>query len=337
MKKLMILAGIAAAVTIPAFRKRPQELFAVPAGWPKPVYNFRRNPMTPERIALGRALFYEPLLSADNTISCSSCHLQNTAFTHIDHDLSHGIYGRIGTRNAPALMNLAWSSSFMWDGSVNHLDMQALAPISNHAEMDEQIAHVALKLRATTIYPALFYAAFSDSAITGERVLQSLSQFMLTLVSANARYDKIQRGADTFTAREAAGYKLFRQHCASCHTEPLFTNGGFENNGLPPDPSLRDIGLMQVTHRSEDSLRFKVPTLRNIALSYPYMHDGRFKTLSQVLNYYIMGVRQSPTLNPRLSKGIYLNNEEKGALIAFLLTLTDKEFLSDPRFSYPGK
>src|SRR5262249_53369535 len=154
------------------------------------------------------------------------------AFTHVDHSLSHGIAGKIGSRNSPALMNLAWSNDFMWDGSVNHLDVQALAPISNPLEMDETIAHVTAKLRTSENYRSLFKAAFGDTAITGERVLKSLSQFMLTLISCNSKYDSVMRGEKQFTAQEANGYALFKKNCSSCHTEPLFTNEQFENNGL---------------------------------------------------------------------------------------------------------
>jgi cytochrome c peroxidase len=301
------------------------------------VYDFKKNPLDERKIEIGRLLFHDPILSRDSTISCTSCHLQYTAFTHVDHRLSHGINDRIGTRNSPALMNLAWAKTFMWDGAVNHLDVQALAPISNSLEMDESIGHVVSKLQATKKYPALFYEAYGDSTITSEYMLKCLSQFMLTMVSANSRYDKVKRGQDTFTAKETRGYELFKANCSNCHTEPLFTNMQFENNGLPQDDSLMDIGKMKITRKPEDSLKFKVPSLRNIEFSQPYMHDGRFKNLNQVLNYYAMGVQHSPTLNPLLNKGIYLTNTEKVDLIAFLLTLTDKEFLYNPKFSFTGK
>lgn len=320
-----------------AFKPRTKYRIPVPGGWPRPTYQLKSNDLIPPKVDLGRRLFYDPILSRDSTISCASCHLQYTAFTHIDHALSHGIEGRIGTRNSPALMNLAWGSSFMWDGAVNHLDVQALAPISNKLEMDEDIAHVVKKLQANPDYPRLFYVAFRDSTITGEHVLKAISQFLVTLVSANAKYDRVKRGDETFNIKEANGYKLFQQHCSVCHTEPLFTNGQFENNGLIVDTGLRDIGRMKITNKPEDSLKFKVPTLRNIEYSSPYMHDGRFKTLNQVLNSYIMGVQQSPTLHPSLRKGIYLTSNEKVDMIAFLLTLTDSAFLHDPRFGFPKK
>lgn len=334
MRKIFVISILCAAIALLSFTVKEQSLFRVPKGWPKPAYDFKKNPLTEQKIEIGRRLFYDPILSRDSTTSCNSCHLQYTAFTHVDHRLSHGIKDRIGTRNSPALMNLAWSKLFMWDGAVNHLDVQALAPIANHDEMDEDLLHVISKLQATPTYPALFYEAFGDSVITGELVLKSISQFMLTLVSANSRYDKIKRGEDTFSVKEAKGYALFQRNCASCHSEPLFTNMQFENNGLPIDDSLKDIGRMKITGKAADSLKFKVPTLRNIEFSQPYMHDGRFKSLSQVLNHYISGISHSPTLSTGLQKGISLSASDKVDLTAFLLTLTDKEFLYNPAFSY---
>jgi cytochrome c peroxidase len=171
------------------------------------------------------------MLSRDSTVSCSNCHLSFTAFTHVDHALSHGISDRIGKRNAPALVNLAWSRSFMWDGAVNHLDMQALAPVSNHAEMDFDIAGVVNRLGSRTEYRKMFEEAFGSDDITGERVLKAIAQFELTLVSANSGYDRVMAGKDTFTLQEKNGYELFKKHCNSCHTEPLFTQYQFENNG----------------------------------------------------------------------------------------------------------
>ena len=333
-KAVIFFSSLVLLFCITAFQKIYSELSYIPQGWPAPVYNFRKNSPDEKKIRLGRLLFYDPILSKDNTISCSSCHSQYNAFAHADHALSHGIEGKIGTRNAPALMNLAWSENFMWDGSVNHLDMQALAPISNAIEMNENIGDVILKLQKTSHYSKLFYEAYGDSGITGEHVLKAFSQFLITLVSANSRYDKVMRNETQFTAQEKNGYILFQKNCQSCHTEPLFTNHKFENNGLAVDDSLRDIGRMNVTGKPEDSLKFKVPTLRNIEFSFPYMHDGRFKTLNQVINNYTRNIRHSPTLNAKLAKGIVLSAEEKTDLISFLLTLSDKDFLFDPRFSY---
>ena len=317
------------------FRKADEILFEKPKGWPEPAYDFKNNPLTKEKFELGRALFYDPILSLNNTISCASCHLQYTGFAHTDHALSHGIGDSIGKRNAPALMNLAWHKSFMWDGAINHLDMQALAPISHPDEMGESIEHVVSKLQASSLYPKLFYHAYGDSIVTGEHLLKSLSQFMLRLVSSDSKYDSVMQKKTTFSVQEKNGYKLFKKNCASCHTEPLFTNGAYENNGLPPDPVLNDIGRAGITKDPTDSFKFKVPTLRNIEFTYPYMHDGRFKKLHQVLNHYTNGINNNNKVSEKLGQPIGLTSNEKVDLIAFLLTLSDKKFLFDQEFSFP--
>ena len=257
-----------------AFTNMSESLFSVPEKFPQPDYNFTSNPLTAEKVFLGRALFYDPILSRDNSISCASCHSVYNAFAHTDHDLSHGIDDKIGTRNAPALMNLAWQKNFMWDGAVNHIDMQALAPISHPLEMDESIANVSEKLRKLNLYRKLFYEAYRDSAITGEQILKALSQFQLTLVSSNSKYDSVMNVQSVFTAQEANGYTLFKQNCNSCHMEPLFSTYEFANNGLPVDITLNDLGRMAVTKNSADSLKFKIPTLRNLEFTYPYMLRG---------------------------------------------------------------
>ncbi|MBC7862300.1 MAG: c-type cytochrome [Bacteroidia bacterium] len=334
MKKFAIVFGVF-CLMLSAFTTLKDQIFVAPKNWPKPVYDFAKNPLTKEKVELGRALFYDPLLSGTNTISCASCHSQFTAFTHVDHALSHGVEDRIGTRNSPALMNLAWHKLFMWDGAINHLDVQALAPVSHPDEMGEKIENVVLKLQQSKIYRKLFYEAFADSAATGERTLKAISQFMLTLISAESKYDSVMRKQSQFTTQEKNGYNIFQKNCSSCHKEPLFTNLAFENNGLPPDTKLKDIGRMKISKNPADSLRFKVPTLRNIEFSYPYMHDGRFKKLSEVINHYTSGIQHNKTLSKPLEKAIILTSNEKVDLVAFLLTLTDKKFLFDQRFSYP--
>jgi cytochrome c peroxidase len=303
--------------------------FIVPQGWAKPVYDFSKNPLTKQGFELGRHLFYDPILSRDNSISCASCHLQAAGFTHVDHDLSHGIDDRIGTRNSMTIMNVAWSKYFMWDGSINHLDMQPLAPLSNVDEMDEKLSNVLVKLNNSEKYKTLFYKAFGDSMATGQRMLLAFSQFTLQLNSYNSKYDKYIRqevGGD-FTEQEKSGLQLFRTHCASCHPEPLFTNNDFEKNGLPIDTTLHDLGRFKITKNPADSFKFKVPTLRNIQFTFPYMHDGRFVKLREVLNHY--------TTADKFKKPIVLTSNEKTDLIAFLLTLTDNEFLFDKRFGFP--
>ena len=307
----------------------------LPKGWPAPVYELKDGALTREGIELGRRLFHDPILSMDSTISCSSCHLSYTAFSHVDHKLSHGIRDSIGTRNAPALMNLAWNKAFMWDGAVNHLDVQALAPIEHKAEMGEDLAHVVMKLQRSARYRQWFSVAFGDGPITGEHVLKALAQFQLTLISSGSKYDRVVAGTEVFSDQEANGYRLFKANCASCHAEPLFTDGSFRNNGLAPDSLLRDGGRIRITHEAQDSLCFKVPSLRNVEFSYPYMHDGRFKNLREVIAHYTGGIHRSTTLAKELEKPIVLTANERTDLLAFLLTLTDRDFLLDLAHAAP--
>lgn len=306
-----------------------------PAYFPETVYDFEKNPLMEETIELGRVLFYDPSLSKDNTISCASCHSPYNAFAHTDHDLSHGIDDQIGTRNAPALFNLAWQKNFMWDGAINHLDMQALAPISHPKEMNESIANVVAKLQKNKRYPPLFFNAFGDSTISGAQVLKALSQFQLTLVSTNSKYDKVKLGQAEFSEQEQKGYALFLENCNECHTEPLFSSYNFANNGLPIDTTLNDFGKWMISKKTADSLLFKIPSLRNLSYSYPYMHDGRFKKLSQVLNHYSQGIVQSNTLSDKLKMPIQLTSNDKADLIAFLLTLDDKNFVFNSKHQFP--
>lgn len=306
-----------------------------PDYFPKPQYDFSKNPIDSLKIILGRQLFYDPILSADNTISCASCHSPYNAFTHADHSLSHGINDQIGNRNAPALFNLAWQKSFMWDGASNHLDVQALAPINHPKEMGENTLGVVKKLNASILYRTLFYQAYKDSVVTGEKMLKTLAQFQLSLISSNAKYDLVRKGEISFTAQEKNGYALFLKNCNACHTEPLFSNYNFANNGLAVDTTLNDYGRWMVTKQSEDSLLFKTPSLRNLSFSYPYMHDGRFKKLAEVIHHYTNGIQPSTTLSVELKKSIVLTPNEKVDLLAFLLTLNDKAFVFNNKHQFP--
>ncbi len=310
------------------------QLFVVPKGWPKPNYDFSKNPLSKEKIELGRALFYDPILSRDNSISCASCHNPYNAFANANHQLSLGIEDKTGSRNAPVLVNLAWEKKFMWDGAINHLDMQSLFPITHPDEMGEQLDHVISKLKGSTIYPRLFYKAYQDSIVTGEHLLKAIAQFMLTLVSSNSKYDSVMRHQAVFSNQEKNGYQLFKKNCNSCHTEPLFTNHEFENNGLPINKILKDFGRMKVTGLAIDSLKFKVPTLRNIQYSSPYMHDGRFTRLQDVLKHYTLGIQKSSTLSQKIQQSIVLTSNERVDIIAFLLTLSDNSFILNPSFNF---
>lgn len=334
MKRVRVLLLLVAFVVLTAGLTAPS-LFRIPPGFPDPVYLLNENPLSEAKVLLGRALFYDPLLSRDSTISCESCHSPYTAFAHTDHARSHGIDNRVGIRNAPALFNLAWQPEFMWDGAINHLDVQALAPIAHHDEMDNTLDEVLKRLRRSPLYPELFRAVYGDTVISGQRFLKAISAFMLTLVSADARYDRMKRGELMFTEQEANGYRLFQEHCNACHREPLFTNYAYANNGLLPDTAAPDAGRYRITRVASDSLQFKVPSLRNLEYSYPYMHDGRFKTLSEVIRHYTNGIQIKPTLSPELRKPIVLRPEEKVDLQAFLLTLSDSAFVFDPSHAFP--
>jgi cytochrome c peroxidase len=319
----------------------PAALFTPPAELGQPVYDFSRNPVTPAGFALGKTLFYDARLSRDGSISCGECHRQDWGFTHHGHDLSHGIDDRVGTRNAQPLQNLAWERQFFWDGGVHDLDLVSVVPLENPVEMDARLGTVLQRLRQTPEYPPLFRAAYGTEEITTARFLQSLSQFMNSLVSVDSKYDRAQRGTETLTADEAAGLRLFDEKgCASCHAGPLFTDGSFRNNGIGPGLH-DDWGRALITERAEDRYRFRVPSLRNVAMTRPYFHDGRVMDLETVIDHYRFRVQDSPTLDPLLKPdgrtGIPISDEEKRQLVAFLRTLTDEKFLTDPRFAPPQR
>lgn len=335
MKKRILVLFVLAGMLF-AFRSASL-LGEWPEYFPEPVYDFGKNPLQRQKVELGRLLFYDPVLSLDSSTSCASCHSPYNSFAHVDHKLSHGIYDSIGTRNAPALFNLAWQSSFMWDGAVNNIEVQPLAPISNHIEMNESIEHVVLKLQRTKTYPSLFLSAFGDSVITGHNVLMALAQFQLTLISKSSKYDSVMKHTATFTTQEKSGYALYQKNCSSCHKEPLFSTYGFASNGLPVDEDLHDYGKFAVTHNAKDSFLFKIPSLRNVAYSYPYMHDGRFATLYEVVNYYSDGLRISTYVSPPAKSPFRFSASEKVDLVAFLLTLSDKSFIFNKEIGPPPR
>jgi cytochrome c peroxidase len=326
----MIFSG----VFLMAFTNYNDFQYFVPNNFPKPVYSFQNNPIDSNKIELGRNLFYDPILSLDNTVSCASCHSPFNAFSHTDHKLSHGIYDSIGTRNAPALYNLAWQKKFMWDGAINHLDVQALAPIHNSSEMASSIIEVKGKIQNDKYYRQLFYQSFGDSNITGQNILKALSQFQLTLVSANSKYDKVLDGKAIFSLQEKKGYKLFLASCNRCHLQPLFSTYDFASNGLEIDTLLKDIGRMKISQNRRDSMLFKIPSLRNLSFSYPYMHDGRFSSLRGVLDHYSIMIKNDRLgINDSMTRPF--KSDEKTDLIAFLLTLNDTSFVFNPKHQFP--
>ncbi|HZF64636.1 MAG TPA: cytochrome c peroxidase [Chitinophagaceae bacterium] len=345
MKRFSVIALILSAIFISSFclhacNKTDQKravtpvAFEIPAGFPSPAFNFSLQPLTREGIALGQQLFYEDRLSAAD-FACSSCHQQEAAFTTFEHDRSHGYNNSHTRRNAPALSNLAWYPHFRWDGSSTSLDEVAVAHITAPDEMSEQMENVVSKLNSDAKYKQLFRSAFGDETINSQRILSALSQFQLSMVSANSKYDKVKKGSSTFSIYEEMGYTVFKAKCAGCHAEPLFTDFSFRNIGLPADPSLPDKGLMEVTGEKSDSLKFRVPSLRNVAFSSYYMHDGRYPSILRCIEHYRSGIQQSNTLDPALVAGISLSDADVTNLIAFLRTLSDTSYVTNSRYAKP--
>ncbi len=314
--------------------------FRIPSNFPALAQDISYNYPTEKGFELGRKLFYDARLSADNTISCSFCHEQAYAFTHHGHEFSHGLNDQEGTRNAPAVQNMAFQAEYFYDGASNSIEMLSIVPIHNPIEMGETLEGIAGKLKSDKAYVKLFRQSFDDGQVSSGNILKALAQFMTMMVSANSRYDKYVRNepGGKLTAQEMEGLTLFQDKCASCHKTDLFTDSAFRNNGLPPNPNLNDLGREVVTGFETDRYKFKVPSLRNVALTAPYMHDGRFGSLQSVLNFYSEGVVHSATLDAVLQQGdvlgIPLSQEEKEAIIAFLNTLTDEEFITNPKFYY---
>jgi cytochrome c peroxidase len=305
----------------------------IPVGFPPPVYTFKNNPLTQEGFELGRRLFYDGRLSNDNFTACASCHQQHGAFADFEHILSHGNNNLFTLRNAPPLFNLAWQKEFHFDGGINHIEVQPLAPLTAHNEMDTSIDTVVSKLQKDTSYARMFNDAFGDPGINSQRILKALAQFTGTLVSASSKYDRMRLGKVQFEAREYKGYQIFRARCASCHAEPLFTDLSYRNIGLPVDTFLNDYGRMRITGNKADSLKFKVPSLRNISRTNPYMHDGRYWGLVRAVNHWQLRNRTDSTADPLIVKGAALSQSEVYDVIAFLHTLTDSVFLKDKKLA----
>lgn len=311
-----------------------------PANFPALVYEAAKNQPTAAAFELGRALFYDPRLSSSGAVSCGSCHQQASAFTD-GRALAVGVGGRRSARNTPALQNLSWHRSFMADGGVRGLALQALAPLTSPQEMDTPLATALATLNADPEYRRRFAAIYGPGLIDTPQFLKALAQFTASLTSANSRYDKYVRheASGTLTAAELRGRALFQAKCSGCHATDLFTDESFRNNGLDAAFPV-DSGRAHITLLPADAGRFRVPSLRNVARTAPYMHDGRFQTLEAVLAHYAHGVRASRTLDPALRQptgrlGLALTNQEQQQLIAFLHTLTDLEFLTDRRFGPP--
>jgi cytochrome c peroxidase len=333
----MLLAGLYGCrkdpVITPNGQVAAESGFRIPEGWPAPHYSFAENPLKSSAIQLGKRLFNDPTLSRDSTISCGSCHQPAAAFAQADHMLSHGVAGRLGVRNTPGLFNLAWHPLLMWDGGANNLETQILAPLQNHVEMDLTAQEALDRIAANPEYRNLFRQVYGTDEITLSRTLKSIAQFMAILISDQSKWDQVQSGTARFTETEAAGERVFRQQCATCHQPPLFTDFSFRNNGLLAGAT-NDSGRMLITREQQDQYRFKVPSLRNLGFTAPYFHDGRAMTLDAVLQHYTTNLpaQHSANTDPVLQGGIPLSVVEKNQLKAFLTTLNDSSFVADSRF-----
>jgi len=321
----------------------------IPRGFPASIadLNLRAdNPLTLEGIALGRRLFYDKLLSGNNQQSCGSCHIQKYAFTNgPSFNLSTGADGISRTlRNAPATFNLMWSKTFTWDGAQPNLEEQLIGPITSPVEMNQDLKILLEELRADANYPYLFKKAFGTDSITIALVQKAIAQFERTIVSGSSKFDLWLQRKVNLDSFEFAGFMLFddqkKGDCNHCHSKGgTFTNFDFKHNGLDTLTvgSNPDVGRYGITHFGFDFMSFKTPTLRNIELTTPYMHDGRFQTLEEVLDFYDGGFHYNKNLdvNMALLPKHRLTANEKKCLIRFLKTLTDVEFINNPVFSDP--
>ena len=298
------------------------------------------NPLTEEGVALGRRLFYDSILSGNNTMSCGSCHKQQFAFTDSTLQFSIGIDGLPGTRNTMSLANLGYQRKFFWDGGAADMESQVIGPIQNPVEMHQSLPGMVQKLNTHKDYPALFQRVFGSATVTTPMVMKAIAQFERTLISGNSKWDKYKRGTASLTTEEARGKDIFEAEdkgdCTHCHTlGSTFSDFEFRNTGLDSIPV--DAGRAMITFLATDSGKFKTPSLRNIALTSPYMHDGRFKTLEECIDHYNTGFHYTTYLDGnirRLQKG-RLSAQDKADLIAFLHTLTDHEFITNPKFAKP--
>ncbi len=353
MLKLIYCITAVACISAISFDNKSAEplLIAYPDYFGNRITIPENNPTTRQGAYLGRMLFYETALSANNIISCATCHQQKLAFTD-GQQFSMGVDGILQPRNTMSLANLLWVRRFFWDGRISGLEKQAEIPLTGPHEMGQTLDISAEKLRNKKIYASRFRDAFGSDSITGERISKALAQFQRTLVSAGSRYDQYLQGKYTPTASELNGLKLFFSNpnparnirganCGHCHGGPKTFIELFHNNGL--DRLAKDPGRENVTGQAYDRGRFRVVTLRNIALTAPYMHDGRFNTLEEVISHYNEHITQSSTLSPFLQnnsnraegKSLDLNLQEKKELMAFLHMLTDSSFITDKRFSNP--
>ncbi|MEM9024153.1 MAG: cytochrome c peroxidase [Bacteroidota bacterium] len=307
------------------------------------------NAPTVEGAKLGRFLFYDPILSADRTVSCASCHRQEVAFSDAPQRFSRGIHGDTLARNTMPLFNLGWYPALFWDGRATSIEEQVFHPVRDHKEMDLDWPLAVERIRASTFYQNRFRMAFGTETIDSTLIANAIAQFERTLISKDSKYDRALRGEAHLTREEYEGFVLMNDQskgdCLHCHTtdsDALGTTARFSNNGLEAatgPQEYADQGKAAVTGKPEDVGRFRIPSLRNVAVTAPYMHDGRFETLEEVVDFYSEGVRNSYNVDPKMASahrgGVRLTTAEKAHIVAFLHALTDSVFLSNPEFGNP--
>lgn len=319
----------------------------IPEHFP-PMVIPEENPLTEEGVALGRRLFFDPILSSDKTLSCSSCHLPEGSFTD-NKKVSPGVTGETGKRSSMSLLNIGFNNNgLFWDGRIGTLEEQALLPVEDPIELHAMWPEIEQRLQQDQTYPGLFRKAFGiteRTEIDRQLAVKAIAQFERTLISSGqSKYDRVIEGTDIFTDEELLGHNIFfdiepdvRRHaeCGHCHNAPLFTTNEYFNNGLDDaDSPLNDDGRGMVTQVPFDNGKFRVPTLRNIFDSAPYMHDGRFDTFDDVMDHYDDQVNFSRNVDPNL-RVLNLSSEDRAALLAFIRTLDDPNFTSDPRYQSP--
>lgn len=352
---LLIFLGIVIFISCKkdkvGYEPTPYEL-KIPSHFPQMIIP-EDNPMTVEGVELGRKLFYEEMLSGNNTMSCGTCHSPQAAFSD-PNQFSTGIDGVEGNRNSMALINLGWQESFFWDGRAATLEDQILQPVVNPIEMHDTWPNAVSKLNASSEYRNMFFRAFGEEGIDSIKVAKAVAQFLRTMISGSSKYDVMykyenslplsseeQQIYQSVTAEEWAGYDLFKSlngaDCFHCHNGPLMQVQKFSNNGL--DATFTDLGRGAVTGDPNDNGKFKVPTLRNIEYSAPYMHDGRFSSLDAVIMHYSFMIEQSPTIDPLIEYayqgGVQLDASQRSLIKKFLLTLSDPGFINNPDFQDP--
>jgi cytochrome c peroxidase len=294
------------------------------------------NPLTQEGVKLGKRLFFDPVLSAGNSLSCAGCHFPSKAFSDQGNAVSTGIDGTQGTRNTMPLFNLAWQDRFNWHGSAESLEEQAFEPVTNPKEMAAEWPNVVEELKENPPYPKLFYKAFGVTDFDSTHVVKAIAQYERTLISGNSKFDRYLQGKVSLSPKEAAGLNVFMSEskgdCFHCHgdpSNPLWTDGQFHNNGL--DATFTDIGLQEVTGNPDHRGLFKTPSIRNLGFTDPFMHDGRFQTIDAVIDHYSEGLTDSPTIDPLMKAvdqgGVQLSPQEKEQLKAFLMSLNDTAFI----------